>query len=84
MSLKFEKDREVSFGYAKIPMYYTGIKHPNNKDKELVLMDSFGKHYSACWRNMTTSKTGIEFLLKSTDKGFIFKDKEYSRGSRVF
>jgi hypothetical protein len=41
MSLKFGKNREVSVQYAKIPLYYTGISHPNNRDKELVLMDKW-------------------------------------------
>ena len=47
MSLKFEKNRSVSYGYCKIPLFYTGIKHPNNKDKELVLMDRIGPNYTA-------------------------------------
>lgn len=51
MSQKFEKGRSVSAGYCKIPIQYTGIIHPNNKNKELVLMDVMGKNYVACWRN---------------------------------
>ena len=78
MSLKFEKNRSVSYGYCKIPLFYTGIKHPNNKDKELVLMDRIGPNYTACWRNNKTSKVGIEKLIVATESGFIFKDKEYS------
>lgn len=77
MSLKFEKDRSVSPQYAKIPLRYTSINHPNNADKELVLMDYFGKHYVAAWRNNNTDKIGITFLLKSTPGGFMYKDKEY-------
>jgi hypothetical protein len=77
MSKKFNKDRSVSVAYAKIPLYYTGIIHPNNINKELVLMDRLGKNYTACWRNNTTSKTGIEFLIQAIDGGFIFKDKIY-------
>jgi len=76
MSLKFEKNRSVSVGYCKIPMYYTYIYHPTNKDKELVIMDRIGSNYTACWRNNKLGKVGIEFLLKATKKGFIFKDKE--------
>lgn len=76
MSLKFKKNRSVSFAYCLIPLYYTGIIHPNNKDKELVLMDRLGKNYTACWRNNKLSKVGIEFLLSATENGFIFKDKE--------
>lgn len=84
MSLKFGKDREVSHGYAKVPMYYTGIKHPNNNNKELVLMDRMGDNYTACWRNNATCKTGIEFLVLAIDGGFIFKDKEYKLGNKVW
>ena len=78
MSKKFDKNRSVSMGYCKIPMYYTGINHPNNNDKELVIMDRLGKNYTACWRNEKLCKVGIEFLLSATEKGFIFKDKEIS------
>jgi hypothetical protein len=77
MSHKFGKDREVSVSYAKIPLYYTGIKHPHQKHKELVLLDDFGKHYSACYRNNDLCKLGIEFLLRKIKGGFVFKDKEY-------
>ena len=83
MSLKFSKSREVSFGSAKCPLYYTGIKHPNNKDKELVLMDKLGDSYSACWRNNNLCNVGMEFLVKATDKGFLFKDKEHKLGNKV-
>lgn len=76
MSHKFGKDRSVTISYAKIPLYYTGIINPKNKNKELVLMDRIGDNYTACWRNMELNKTGIEFLLKATEKGFIFRDKE--------
>ena len=77
MSNKFGKDRSVSSSYAKIPLYYTGIKHANNADKELVLMDDLGKHYSACYRNKELCKVGIEFLLKKIEGGFEFKGKAY-------
>ena len=77
MSHKFDKNRSVSFSYCKIPLIYTGIFHPNNKSKELVLMDRVGKkHYTACWRNNERSAIGIEFLLTAIPGGFIFKDKE--------
>lgn len=83
MSLKFERNRSVSEGYCKIPMYYTGITHPRNKNKELVLMDQIGKTFTACWRNNKLDKTGIEFevpVFKGKGQkgyGFIFKDKKY-------
>jgi hypothetical protein len=84
MSQKFKKDREVTVSYSKIPLFYTGIKHPNNHRKELVLMDRFGDNYSACWRNNKTGKLGIEFLVPATQGGFIFKDKKRKLGSRVW
>lgn len=77
MSQKFGKDRSVDFGYHAIPLKYTGIINPKNSDKELVLMDYFGKHYSAAWRNNKTNKVGITFLLRTIEGGFVFKDKEY-------
>ena len=77
MSIKFEKDRAVDRSYEKVPLKYTGIHRQDNKDKELVLMDDYGKHYSAAWRNNKLCKIGIKFLLKKTEEGFIFKDKEY-------
>lgn len=83
MSQKFGKNREVSVGYCKVPMYYTGIKHPANSDKELVLMDAMGHKYTACWRNNRLCKVGIEFLVEATKNGFIFKGKEFSFGSKV-
>lgn len=76
MSLKFSKNREVDEGYCKMPMYYTGIIHPNNKNKELVIMDQIGKNYSAAWRNNDLNKIGIEFLLPVVKGGFLFKDKK--------
>lgn len=83
MSKKFKKHRSVTRAYAKIPLYYTGIIHPNNSDKELVLMDRLGSNYTACWRNNSTDKVGIEFLVRSVDYGFIFKDKVYKLGNKV-
>ncbi len=74
---KFGKDRSVDFNWEKLPLYYTRIINPSNKDKELVIMEVFGKHCSACWRNNALSKVGITFLLKTTGDGFIFKGKEY-------
>lgn len=82
--MKFNKNREVSVGYCKIPLYYTGIIHPNNKDKELVLMERLGNNYSACWRNNILNKTGIEFLVKVVNGGFVYKDKTYNLGKRVW
>lgn len=84
MSLKFSKYREVSIGYAKIPLFYTGIKHPHNNNKELVLMDHLGKAYTACWRNNKLNKVGIEFLVKTVDNGFVYKDKVYPLGNSVY
>lgn len=84
MSLKFGKDRAVSFGYAMVPLFYTGIKHPHNKNKELVLMDYMGGKFTACWRNNKLHKVGIEFLVKAVDNGFVFKDKVYPLGNRVY
>jgi len=83
MSHKFDKDRSVTREYCKIPLYYTDIVHPQNKDKVLVLMDRIGDNYTACWRNIALCKTGIEFLVKATDKGFIFKGKEINTLKRV-
>jgi len=77
MSKKFDKDRSVSVSYAKVPLYYTNIKHPENKHKELILMDRIGNSYTACWRNNKTDKVGMEFIVKATANGFLFKDKEY-------
>lgn len=77
MSQKFEENRSVSVGYCKIPLIYTHIFHPNNKNKELVLMDRIGSNYSACWRNNKRSAIGMEFLIPAIEGGFIFKDKEY-------
>ncbi len=86
MSLKFEKNRSVSLGYCKIPLFYTNIKHPNNPDKELVIMDIIGDNYTICWRNNKLCKVGIEKLVKGTDKGFIYKGKEIelSKCNKVF
>ena len=80
MSKKFEKDRSVYYGYQHVPLRYTGIYHSKNPKKELVLVDDYGKHYIAAYRNKDTCRVGITFLLKKTDKGFIFKDKEYKNG----
>lgn len=84
MSKKFGKDRSVSESYAKVPIAYTGIKHPTNPNKELVLIDDFGKHYTACWRNRETGRVGITKLVLKTEKGFMFKGKDREFGSRVF
>lgn len=84
MSQKFGLDREVQVGYAKIPMYYTGIRNPKNANKELVLMDRIGANYTACWRNEKLAKVGIEFLVEASDDGFIFKDKNYCLGNKVY
>lgn len=75
MSLKFGKNRSVSEEYSLIPMFYTGIKNPRNKHKELVIMDRMGKNYTACWRNNDLNKIGILFLLPAVRGGFKFKDK---------
>lgn len=79
MSLKFQKNRSVPFAYHAVPMYYTGIIHPTNKDKELIIVDFLGKHCIAAWRNNKRNMVGIHFLLKEEQRkgkfGFIFKDK---------
>jgi len=79
MSKKFEKNRSISSAYFAIPLYYTGIKHHNNNDKELVLIDDYGNHYVAAYRNNSLCKVGIHFILKKEMKngksGFIFKNK---------
>jgi hypothetical protein len=75
---KFRKDRSVESTWEKTPVYYTGIIKPDNKNKELVIMEFFGStHVSACWRNNQLCKVGITFLLKQTVDGFVFKDKKY-------
>lgn len=84
MSLKFSKNREVKEEYIKIPLYYTGIISPNDKDRELVIMDRIGSNYTACWRNNKLCKLGIEFLVKATKEGFYFKDKIYKLSNKVF
>lgn len=84
MSKKFHKDRSVKWQYFRVPMYYTFVRHPRNKQKELVLIDDFGKNFVACWYNNKTGKMGITFLVKSLGNKFIYKDKEYPLGSRVF
>lgn len=80
MSHKFDKNRSVSEGYCKIPMYYTPIFHPDNKNKQLVIMDQMGKSYIAAWRNNIRDSIGPTFKIKIDTKngGFIFKDKKYS------
>lgn len=83
MSLKFGKNREVTTGYCKIPLYYTGLIHPKNKDKELVIMDRLGDNYTVCWKNNRLCKTGIEFLVRAVEGGFYFKDKIYNLGNKV-
>lgn len=64
MSRKFHSDRSVEFAYHAVPLYYTGVKHSNNNDKELVLVDDFISHYIAAYRNMKLNKVGIHFILK--------------------
>lgn len=76
--MKFKKDKEVTSSWFMVPSFYTGIIHPNNTNKELVLMEYFGKHWSACWRNNKTNKVGIYFIVKADKNGFTFKDKKYS------
>jgi hypothetical protein len=82
MSRKFNSDRSVEFAYHAVPLYYTSIKHANNNDKELVLIDDFKTHFIAAYRNMKLNKVGIHFVLKKEIKngnsGFLFKGKFYS------
>lgn len=79
MAKKFHKDREVPHSYHAVPIYYTGIKHPANKDRELVLVDDHFNHFVAAWRNNKLCRVGIHFILqkewKNNKSGFIFKDK---------
>lgn len=81
---KFGKDRSVDFSWEKVPMVYTGIKHPTNPDKELVIKEFFGSKVEVCWRNIRLTKMGIGKLVPRTERGFIFKGKEIEiRGGRV-
>jgi hypothetical protein len=81
MSRKFNSNRSVDFFYHAVPIYYTGIKHATNNNKELVLIDDFKSHYIAAYRNDELIKVGINFILKKERKngklGFVFKDKYY-------
>lgn len=77
---KFEKDRGVSIAWEKIPMLYTGIKHPHNPDKELVIKQFFGDKVEICWRNNRLSKMGIGKLVQKTQDGFMYKGKEIKYG----
>ena len=47
-------------------------------------MERLGNSYSACWRNNILNKTGIEFLVKAVNGGFVYKDKIYNLGKRVW
>jgi len=82
MSKKFDKNRSVPLLYFICPLYYPGIKHSTNKDKELVLIDDYGLHYVAAYRNNKLCKIGPHFLLKKDMKngkhGFIFKGKFFN------
>lgn len=81
MSRKFHLNRSVDFIYHAIPIYYTGVRHATDNDKELVLIDDFGSQYIAAYRNNELNKVGINFILKKERKngklGFVFKDKFY-------
>ena len=77
MSEKFKKNRSVDETYMNIPLRYTSILHPQNKNRELVLIDKLGDNYLAAYRNNITCKVGRTFLLKALDNGFVFKDKGY-------
>jgi len=73
---KFQKNRSVSEGYFMIPLRYLDIYHPQNRNKELCLMESLGRGtYSACWRNNKTNKVGIYFLVQIKNHHIIFKGK---------
>ena len=86
MSKKFHKYRSVTFDYFAVLIFYPYIMHRNNKNKELVLLDDYGQHFVAAYRNNATCRIGMHFLLKkiNTKKqyGFIFKDKFYSLRTR--
>ena len=73
---KFGKNRSVDFSWEKIPMCYTGIKHPQNPDKELIIKEFFGNSVEIAWRNNKLSKIGIGKLVPKTKKGFLYKGKE--------
>lgn len=79
MAKKFHKNRSVQFAYHAVPIYYTGIIHPNNKDRELVLVDDYGQHFMAAWRNNKLCRVGRHFVLKKEIQnkkvGFVHKDK---------
>lgn len=81
MSLKFKKNRSVDFTYHAVPMRYTGIKHPNDASKELVLVDSYKHKWLAAYRSDKTNRVGRTFIL---DKG-VKNGKEgfYHRGKLV-
>ncbi len=86
MSKKFHSNRSVDFVYHAIPIYYTGVRHATNNDKELVLIDDFGSIWIAAYRNNKLNKVGINFTLKKETKnrklGFVFKDKFYALSKR--
>lgn len=73
---KFGKDRSVDLSWEKVPMQYTGIRHPQNKDKELVIKEFLGDKAEVCWRNNRLSKMGIGQLVPLTKEGFLFRGKE--------
>jgi len=90
MSLKFEKCRSVDFRYHAVPLNYTGVTHPSNKQRELVLLDWYpkgtenkpqGGTFLCAWKNHNTGKVGRQFLckevLKDNKRYFEFKDKLY-------
>jgi hypothetical protein len=83
---KFGKDRSVDSSWEQIPMCYTGIKHPNNPNKELVIKEFFGDKLEIAWRNMKLCKMGIGKLVPRTKKGFLYKGKEFkfTRSGWVF
>lgn len=64
MSLKFNKNKSVTFTYANLPMFYTGIINSKNSSKELVVIDDFKYHFIVCWRNTKTNKCGLTFKVR--------------------
>jgi hypothetical protein len=79
MSLKFEKGRSVDYRYHAIPLQYTGIKHPNDAKKELVLIDDYKTQWLAAYRSDKTNRVGRTFMLKKGTKngkrGFYHRGK---------
>ena len=68
-----------------IPMYYTGIQHPQDPNKELVIMALHGDYAICCYRKHSTNRLGIKFSLKVVYKAkirfLVFKSVYYGFSS---